>query len=307
MSNRYQGGFITASYNGLKVPNAPTIGTATASGPTASVTFTAPSNIGGSAITGYTVISSPGSITGTGTSSPITVTGLTGNTTYTFTVVATNSYGTGPASAVSNSVTTPNWPAAIGAAYGGGYFAGQVNQSGTVYNLIVSPKSTGESSLAYKTANTDDPSAVSVIDGPANSAAINNAAHPAAQFCEGLTIGGFSDWYMPAQNELETCYYYLKPNSASNGVGEGSNANAVSPEPISTGYTSGSPAQTSVVDFQVGGSQAFAGSSTADRYYASTQTEPTSALYQNFYNGAQNGSSGKTTVRYVRAIRRVAA
>lgn len=105
MSNRYQGGFITASYNGLKVPDAPTIGTATAGNLSASVAFTAPTNIGGGAITGYTAISSPGGFTGTGTSSPITVSGLTNGTAYTFTVLATNAYGTGVASSASNSVT----------------------------------------------------------------------------------------------------------------------------------------------------------------------------------------------------------
>jgi len=102
---RYQAGFITASYNGLKVPDAPTIGTATGGDASASVTFTAPSNIGGGAITGYTVISSPGSITGTGTSSPITVSGLTNGTSYTFTVIATNAYGPSLPSSASNSVT----------------------------------------------------------------------------------------------------------------------------------------------------------------------------------------------------------
>ena len=105
MSRRYQSAILTASYNGLQVPNAPTIGTATAGAGSASVTFTAPSNVGGSAITSYTVISSPGSITGTGASSPITVSGLTNGTAYTLTVVATNAYGSGPASAASNSVT----------------------------------------------------------------------------------------------------------------------------------------------------------------------------------------------------------
>jgi hypothetical protein len=107
---RYRGGFLTVSYNGLKVPDAPTIGTATGGNATASVTFTAPSNIGGGAITGYTVVSSPGSITGTGTSSPITVSGLTNGTAYTFTVVATNVYGTSSKSSASNSVT-PDVPA----------------------------------------------------------------------------------------------------------------------------------------------------------------------------------------------------
>jgi hypothetical protein len=105
MSKRYQAAILSVTYNGLLVPNAPTIGTATAGAGSASVTFTAPSNVGGGAITSYTVISSPGGIVGTGATSPVTVSGLTNGTAYTFTVVATNAYGSGPASAASNSVT----------------------------------------------------------------------------------------------------------------------------------------------------------------------------------------------------------
>ena len=87
------------------VPGAPAIGTAAAGDGQATVSFTAPASNGGAAITGYTVTSNPGGITATGSSSPITVTGLTNGTEYTFTVTATNSAGTGSASSASNSVT----------------------------------------------------------------------------------------------------------------------------------------------------------------------------------------------------------
>jgi len=97
---------VTRSFTVVPVvPSAPTIGIATAGDAQASVTFTAPASTGGASITGYTVTSNPGGLTGTGTLSPITVTGLTNGTAYTFTVTATNSAGTGSASAASNSVT----------------------------------------------------------------------------------------------------------------------------------------------------------------------------------------------------------
>ena len=87
-----------------RIPGAPTIGTATATGATtATVAFTAPSDLGAGSIT-YTATSTPGSITGTG-SSPITVSGLTTGTSYTFQVSGATPGGTGPSSAASNSVT----------------------------------------------------------------------------------------------------------------------------------------------------------------------------------------------------------
>ncbi|MDX8398673.1 MAG: hypothetical protein R8K20_00310 [Gallionellaceae bacterium] len=64
-------------------PDAPTIGAATADNANATVSFTAPTNNGGSEITLYTVTSSPGSINGTCTTTSCTVTGLTNDTAYT--------------------------------------------------------------------------------------------------------------------------------------------------------------------------------------------------------------------------------
>jgi len=96
------------------VPGAPTNATATAGDAQASVSFTAPTDNGGSAITGYTVTSIPagGVDTNAGTNGTThTITGLTNGTSYTFTVHAINSVGNSVESVPTVSVT----PAAAGA------------------------------------------------------------------------------------------------------------------------------------------------------------------------------------------------
>ena len=90
------------------VPGAPTNTVATAGNKEASVAFTAPASDGGSAITEYTVTSSPGGSTATGANSPLVVSGLTNETSYTFTVVATNEVG----NSVASEATTAVIPAA---------------------------------------------------------------------------------------------------------------------------------------------------------------------------------------------------
>ena len=77
-------------------PAAPTVDSVTPGDGSATVTWTAPDN-GGSPITGYTVTASPGGATCTTSTTSCTVTGLTNGVAYTFTVVATNGAGTGPA------------------------------------------------------------------------------------------------------------------------------------------------------------------------------------------------------------------
>ncbi len=95
-------------------PGAPTNVTAVAASGQATVTWAAPSVSGTTAITGYTVTATPGGGTCSWTTGPLscTVTGLTNGTSYTFTVVASNSVGPGPASSPSTAVTPAGRPAA---------------------------------------------------------------------------------------------------------------------------------------------------------------------------------------------------
>lgn len=147
MPLRPPAGFISAFYDPLKNPNAPTIGTATGGDASASVAFTAPSNVGGSAISSYTAISTPGGVTASAASSPVTVTGLTNGTAYTFAVWATNTYGPSAFSAASNS-TTPTAPFAL---VGGYYTNGSpVNNAIERVSLTTSGNSTdwGDLSVA---------------------------------------------------------------------------------------------------------------------------------------------------------------
>ena len=114
---------IRGSIIGL-LPSPPTItGTPIPSNGTATVSFTAPLNNGGSPVVLYTVISSPGNITGSGSSSPITVSGLTNGTSYTFTMIAINSTGNSIPSSPSSAVipfTVANAPTGVSATPGNG-------------------------------------------------------------------------------------------------------------------------------------------------------------------------------------------
>jgi len=109
-------------------PGAPTIGSPTAGNASATVRWTAPSNDGGSAITGYLVraLDLSGAQVGAlhpaaATATSLVVTGLTNGSTYVFQVAATNAVGTGPNSALTSLVVPATVPGApvIGTAASG--------------------------------------------------------------------------------------------------------------------------------------------------------------------------------------------
>jgi uncharacterized delta-60 repeat protein len=131
--------FLVIRQNWATVPDSPNIGVATATGSTtASVSFTAPVNNGGSTITSYTInawndaLSTilktqtySSSLPALGASATFTVTGLTPSTVYRFSVAATNSEGDSSQSFATSSVTTS---AASSGAGGGGTDADELRR-----------------------------------------------------------------------------------------------------------------------------------------------------------------------------------
>jgi hypothetical protein len=142
-------------------PGAPTGVTATAGSGEATVSFGPPISDGGSAITGYTVISHPGNIQthvtpGAGSENSVVVQKLKNGTPYTFTVTATNVMGTGPASSASNKVTpgtVPGQPGDVKAT------AGSIK--GTVKVAFKPPASNGGSAITVYTVTSPQDSSLS--------------------------------------------------------------------------------------------------------------------------------------------------
>jgi hypothetical protein len=125
-----------------QVPDAPSSVTATNGNGQSSVSFV-PGPNGGDAINYFTILSTPGGITATGTSSPITITGLTNGTNYTFQVKANNDIGDSPYSSPSNNVLlgSPDAPTSISASYGNTQatvsFTAPFNYGSTITNYTV--------------------------------------------------------------------------------------------------------------------------------------------------------------------------
>ncbi|APV50826.1 hypothetical protein BWI17_14700 [Betaproteobacteria bacterium GR16-43] len=169
------------------VPGAPSIFAVNTGNGSATVFFSAPALDGASPITGYTVTSNPagGTDSNAGTlDDPHVVTGLTNGVAYTFTVTATNSVGTGPASAPSGSVTpnvVPDAPSNVVAAATGGSTA-------TVTFAAPAPNG-GTSVTGY-----------SVFSEPSGAVDINAGSTSTSHAITGLQSGNVYTFYVVATN-----------------------------------------------------------------------------------------------------------
>lgn len=112
---------IDLDFASFSVPGSPTSVTATGGNARAVIDWSAPSDNGGSAITGYTVTSSPSGASCVETGTAAVCTGLTNGTAYRFSVKATNIAGDSVASSFSSAVTpatVPGAPTAVTASAG---------------------------------------------------------------------------------------------------------------------------------------------------------------------------------------------
>ena len=186
---------------------------------------------------------------------------------------------------------------AHGAPYAGGYFGGIVRINDALHAIAWAPKAEGETKGAWLPSYTDVPGAASCFDSMANTVAMAEAGSAIANWARGLTIGGHTDWCVPARDVLELAYRHLKPGDQENAESfrDGDNPSSV---PAGYPYTEQTPAQTEVAAFRDGGDQAF------DQawYWASTQYSGDYAWYQYFYYGFQDSYVKKSEAR-VRAVR----
>jgi hypothetical protein len=242
--------------------------------------------------------------------------------------------------------TTGSLIPAIGALFGGGYFGGQINDGGTIYNLVVAPLKgdvTGPNpagtlegqrggatptGIQWKNAATGgDTTAQNQVYGKTATDlyGANPTTYPMFGWClsasgpnagatsGGTGIGGHNDWYIPAKNELEILYYNLKPTTTTNssfvsgGILSGTNPNSIPPR---TGYNS--VANPAVNPAQTTNALFQSGGSeafsTANNYWSATEnsSNTNNAWDQLFSTGGQANTS-KPSNQYARAIRRVAA
>ena len=196
-------------------------------------------------------------------------------------------------------------PTRLGQVVEGCMFVGINHIGRQTYAIFLAPRST-ETELQQKTSNSSTLGTQSVIDGFANTHAMNNPDHPAAQYCASLTVNGQGDFYLPSRNELELCFRTLKPTNLSNftysadrargnlPLASGSNNSSI---PTGAPYTQHSPDLTIIVNTSF--------NFIPEYHWTSTEASLDfgDSLIQSFVSGHQ-GRNDKTTEYMVRAVRR---
>lgn len=172
---------------------------------------------------------------------------------------------------------------AIGAAFGGGSFAGYIRVGEGLDAVIVSPKAAGEhASAIWHRSRKSITGAQSFFNGRANTLAMAEAGSDLAKWALELRIADFADWFLPSRDELELLYRNFKPGSNENYVSfrDGDNPSSV---PAGYPYTPTFPAQTVLEAFRTGGAEAF-----EETWYVSSTEyapDPDCAWGQSFTGG----------------------
>lgn len=197
------------------------------------------------------------------------------------------------------------------------------------HHVIVAPKASGErSGIAIKNAQTALPTACQTLtEGFAATKAMYDAdsstVYPAAHWARSLNIGGHTDWFIPARDQLELCWRNLKPVAASNSTvtrpdqavfnytsngsyGDTTNAHGLNNNSSPTGaaYSASVPTQTTASAFRAGGAEAFA--SDAAYYLSSSEYGTPYVWIMCFTTSGPVGYQGdgyKTGQHTARAIR----
>ena len=196
----------------------------------------------------------------------------------------------------------PKIPTTPGTPFEGGFYVGRIRSKDTDYALVVAPKAEGQHADGPWNESTKSvKGALSYCDGLANTKAMARAGSKLAKWAQALRIGGFKDWYLPSQDEMEMCYRYLKPGTDANALYARSGIN-LSAVPPTYPYGTDPAKQTKAKAFREGGAQAF------DKvwYWSSTQHAADSVCVwmQGFGDGSQDYYLKSFNDR-ARAVRRI--
>lgn len=191
------------------------------------------------------------------------------------------------------------------------------------FRVITAPRASGQTNTRIKNADTAIPVACQTLtEGRRATLAMYAAGtateYPAAHWSQGLNIGGYTDWYLPARDEHELFWRNLKPSTDNNSALDRSNSPSYNyrnlgayedisivnganrnSSPQGAGYTPTVPGQTAVTAFRSGGTEAVNGNTGTSSWHSATYVWITS-----WGQVGWQGISTFSTVVAFRAVRR---